>query len=67
VARRILYLSANLRQGDSGSALIGADGAVIGVIFAVSPDDPNTAFALHVEELRAVLEAAPNQNAGACI
>lgn len=67
VARRILYLSANLRQGDSGSALIGADGAVIGVVFAVSPDDPNTAFALHIEELRAVLEASPNQNAGACL
>ena len=30
-------------------------------------DDPNTAFALHIEELRAVLEASPNQNAGACI
>jgi len=67
VTRRILYLSANLRQGDSGSALIGADGAVIGVVFAVSPDDANTAFALHVEELRAVLEAAPNPDPGSCI
>jgi S1-C subfamily serine protease len=67
VARRILYLSANLRQGDSGSAVIGGDGSVVGVVFAVSPDDPNTAFALHIEELRAVLEATPNQNPGPCI
>lgn len=67
VTRRVLYLSSNLRQGDSGSALIGADGTVIGVVFAVSPDDPNVAYALHVEELRAVLQATPSQSSGPCL
>lgn len=67
VTRRVLYLASNLRQGDSGSALLGQDGAVIGVIFAVSPDDPDVAYALHVEELQAVLSAEPNQAQGACL
>lgn len=65
--RRVLYLSAQLRQGDSGSALIGGDGAVIGVVFAVSPDNPSTAYALHVEELQAVLAEPPNESTGACL
>ena len=42
-------------------------GAVIGVIFAVSPDDATTAYALHVEELRAVLGATPNRSTGRCL
>lgn len=67
VERRVLYLSSQLRQGDSGSAVLGGDGGVIGVVFAVSPDNPNTAYALHVAELRAVLEAAPNQDNGTCL
>lgn len=67
VTRRVLYLSANLRQGDSGSALIGTDGAVVGVVFAVSPDNPDVSYALHVEELRAVLDAQPNEAVGACL
>jgi S1-C subfamily serine protease len=67
VERRVLYLSAQLRQGDSGSAVIGADGGVVGVVFAVSPDNANTAYALHVEELREVLAATPNGSTGSCL
>lgn len=67
VERRVLYLSANLRQGDSGSALIGEDGTVVGVVFAVSPDNPNVAYALHTEEVEAVLDASPNRTAGPCL
>ena len=67
VERRVLYLSAALRQGDSGSALIGGDGAVIGVVFAISPDNPTTAYALHVDELAAVLAAEPNRTTGSCL
>lgn len=67
VERRVLYLAANLQQGDSGSAIIGADGAVIGVVFAVSPDDPNVAYALHNDEVEAVLAAEPNRTSGACL
>ena len=68
IERRVLYLSAQLRQGDSGSAVIGADGAVIGVVFAVSPDNANTAYALHVQEVREALQASPsNASTGACL
>ena len=65
--RRVLYLSSQLRQGDSGSAVVADDGAVVGVVFAVSPDNPDTAYALHVQELREVLEAEPDPSTGACL
>ena len=67
IERRVLYLSAQLRQGDSGSAVIGSDGAVMGVVFAVSPDNANTAYALHVQEVREALQATPNGSSGACL
>lgn len=67
VERRVLYLAAQLRQGDSGAAVIGTDGAVIGVTFAVSPDNPDVAYALHVEELREALAATPNGDPGPCL
>ena len=67
VERRVLYLSSQLRQGDSGSAVLGDDGAVVGVVFAVSPDNPDTAYALHVQELRDVLAAPPNRSTGPCL
>jgi len=65
--RDILVLSARLRQGDSGSAMIDATGAVIGVVFAVSPDDGNTAFALDVTELEDFLAAGANGGPGPCV
>jgi S1-C subfamily serine protease len=55
--RDVLFLSADLRQGDSGSPVIGMDGEVGGVVFAISPDRATTAFALSLAELEAVLEA----------
>ncbi len=67
VERRVLYLSAQLRQGDSGSAIVGTDGSAIGVVFAVSPDNPDVAYALHTQELRAALEAPPNASTGPCL
>lgn len=67
VTRQVLYLASNLQQGDSGSPVIGTDGAVIGIVFAVSPDDPNVAYALHVDELRAVLDSEPERSTGSCL
>jgi S1-C subfamily serine protease len=67
VERRVLYLSAELKQGDSGSPLIDPDGAVVGVVFAVSPDSATTAYALHVDELQAVLGESPNRTTGRCL
>ena len=55
--RSVFVLAAELAPGDSGAALVDADGAVVGVAFAISPDNPQTAYALSTSELRQVLEA----------
>ena len=58
LTRRTVYvLAAELVPGDSGAALVNAEGEVVGVAFAISPDDDGTAYALAVSELRTVLEA----------
>ena len=54
--RQILFLAAELRAGDSGGALVDPSGAVVGVAFAIAPDRPDVAYALTIEEVRAVLE-----------
>lgn len=69
VQRDVLVLSADLQKGDSGAALIDADANVIGVVFAVAPDRPSTAYALAASELRAMLGAPrdPNTSTGGCV
>jgi len=66
--RALFFLAARLRSGDSGAAVVGADGRVVGAVFAVSPDRPTVAYALTFEEVAALLEAprAPG-DAGRCI
>jgi len=66
--RQVLFLAAELRPGDSGGALIDAAGAVVGVAFAIAPDDPNVAYALTIEEVQAVV-GGPLQpvDAGPCL
>jgi S1-C subfamily serine protease len=66
--REVLFLAADLRQGDSGSPVINADGRVVGVTFAISPDRATSAFALDRTELEAVLGADRDPgNTGPCI
>jgi len=67
--RDVLVLAAELRPGDSGGALVNAAGSVVGVAFAIAPDAPNTAYALHASELREVLDAprSPGTDTGPCI
>lgn len=53
--RPILILASHLARGDSGGALINTEGQVAGLAFAISPDRPGVAYALQLEEVRAVL------------
>lgn len=66
--REVLFLSADLRQGDSGSPVVDTDGRVGGVVFAISPDRPTAAFALDLSELETAL-GAPREpgETGPCI
>ncbi|MDP9022286.1 MAG: MarP family serine protease [Actinomycetota bacterium] len=68
VRRQVYVLSAALRQGDSGAAVVRSDGAVVAVAFAIAPDRPQTAYALTDQELRAVLPAGPQAvSTGPCL
>ncbi len=66
--RRVVFLAAELRQGDSGSPVVDEQGRVGGVVFAVSPDRRDVAYALDLDEVRAVLGADRNPGeAGPCM
>ncbi len=52
--RKVLILASQLRPGDSGAAMIDGDGAVVGVAFAIAPDDPNVAYGLDTTEVDAI-------------
>ncbi|MGI8778446.1 MAG: MarP family serine protease [Acidimicrobiales bacterium] len=67
--RDVLFLASKLAPGDSGGALVNQGGAVIGVAFAIAPDEPSTAYAISDKELRPVL-AEPRAGAvgtGDCV
>ena len=69
IRREVLVLAADLEPGDSGGAVVDTAGNVVGVAFAIAPDQPATAYALSSDELRAVL-AMPRGGAvdtGPCI
>lgn len=55
VDRDLLALAAALAPGDSGSAVLRSDGAVVGVAVAVAPDHSQVAYALSSDELRNLL------------
>lgn len=66
--REVLFLSARLQQGDSGSPVLDDQGRVVGIVFAVSPDRPTTAYALDLSEVEAVLGAPRDPGeSGRCI
>ena len=53
VSRTVHRLSADLEPGDSGAPLVGADGKVLGLAFAVSTATDGTAYALTTDEIEA--------------
>ncbi|GGS56139.1 MarP family serine protease [Streptomyces griseoviridis] len=52
VGRDVYSLYATVRQGNSGGPLLTPDGKVYGVVFAKSLDDPDTGYALTVDEIQ---------------
>src|SRR5207244_2042907 len=50
--RDVFILASQLKPGDSGGALVNQAGLVIGVAFAIAPDQPGTAYALTTAEVR---------------
>ena len=67
VERDLLALSSELAPGDSGSAVLRDDGAVIGVAVAVAPDRPQVAYALDAAELESLAAAGAPVDTGPCI
>jgi S1-C subfamily serine protease len=66
--REVLFLSAQLRQGDSGSPVLDDQGRVGGIVFAISPDQDTSAYALDLAEIEELL-AAPRvaNDVGRCL
>jgi S1-C subfamily serine protease len=69
IRREVLILASLLVPGDSGGALVDTGGSVVGVAFAVAPDEPATSYALSSTELRAVLAVprAGTVDTGSCL
>jgi S1-C subfamily serine protease len=65
--REVVFLAAELRQGDSGSPVIDSNGDVVGIVFAISPDRATTAYALAPSELDAVLAGPATSASGRCL
>jgi S1-C subfamily serine protease len=67
--REVLFLASALAPGDSGAALADADGRVVGMAFAIAPDDPGVAYALDTSEVRDALGRAGSSpvSTGPCL
>jgi S1-C subfamily serine protease len=69
IRRDVFVLSAQLHPGDSGGPLVDQSGGVVGVAFAIAPDQPTTAYALSSKEIDAVVGQPQTQavGTGACL
>jgi S1-C subfamily serine protease len=59
IQRDVFVLAAELHPGDSGGPLVDQNGYVVGVAFAIAPDEPTTAYALTSKEVGPVLAHPP--------
>jgi S1-C subfamily serine protease len=68
-SRDVFILASRLRPGDSGGALTNVRGQVVGVAFAIAPDQPDTAYALSNQELGEALAEPRTEGAstGPCL
>lgn len=68
VERQIYSLRGTIRPGNSGGPLLDEAGDVVGVVFARSTVDPETGYALTLDELRPVLGSVGSApiSSGAC-
>jgi S1-C subfamily serine protease len=57
VVRDIYTIRGLVRSGNSGGPLVSSSGQVFGVIFAAAADDPETGFALTMQEVEPVASA----------
>ncbi|HSO64934.1 MAG TPA: MarP family serine protease [Ornithinibacter sp.] len=55
VVREIYSLRAQVRRGASGGPVLDPQGRVVGMVFATSLDDPDTGYALTLDEIAPVL------------
>ncbi|GAA2259018.1 MarP family serine protease [Streptomyces amakusaensis] len=62
VGRDVYSLFTTVRQGNSGGPLLTPEGKVYGVIFARSLDDPETGYALTVDEIAEDISAGLSAN-----
>jgi S1-C subfamily serine protease len=54
-SRDVFILASDLAPGDSGGALVNPAGTVVGVAFAIDPDQPGTSYALSYKVLESFL------------
>ncbi|GAA4400162.1 acid resistance serine protease MarP [Fodinibacter luteus] len=70
VVREVYSLRAQVRRGASGGPVVDPSGRVVGMIFATSLDDPDTGYALTLDEIDPVLDRGTASSApvatGAC-
>lgn len=58
IVREIYSLRGVVREGNSGGPLLNAEGDAVGLVFARSASDPETGYALTMDEIQPVLDAA---------
>ena len=70
VVREIYSLRSQVRRGASGGPVLDPQGRVVGMVFATSLDDPDTGYALTMDEIAPVLRrgstASGPVSTGAC-
>ena len=71
VTRQVYSLAGRVQPGNSGGPLLSTRGTVVGTIFARSIEDPNTGYALTLEESQPVIDLASTAvrpvSTGACV